>query len=167
MPGHLVIDESIESWEGNFDYYGINYYCRMFKGRPIAYPEGLRRICGALFRKYKKPILVTENGLANRDDNQRTAFLILHLKKLFDAMNLDGTKVLGYSWWSFLHGYEWGLEYRPFFALVDVDVNDARKRVPTQTAREYGKVAKNGGFTLDTYNRYGRHEASVRFCDWP
>jgi beta-glucosidase len=24
-------------------------------------------------------------------------------------------------WWSFLHGYEWGLGYWPFFALVDVD----------------------------------------------
>jgi beta-glucosidase len=22
-------------------------------------------------------------------------------------------------WWSFLHGYEWGLGYKPFFALID------------------------------------------------
>jgi len=167
MPGHPVIDESIEFWEGNFDYYGINYYCRMLKGRPIAYPEGLRRICNALFKEYKKPILVTENGLANRDDDQRTAFLILHLKNLFDTMNRDGTKILGYCWWSFLHGYEWGLGYKPFFALIDVDIDDSCKRVPTETAHEYSKVAKSRGFTSSVYEECQRLEISLGFEDWP
>jgi len=167
MPGSFVIDESVEGWEGKFDYYGINYYCKMIHGKPVAYPEGLRKICKKVFEKYRKPILITENGLPNRDDGQRTAYLISHLKSLGDAINLDRTKVVGYCWWSFLHGYEWGLGYKPFFALIDVDVDGSYGRTPTQTAYEYSRIIKNRGFPLDLYeSKYDPLKMSLKFENW-
>jgi beta-glucosidase len=168
MSRSIVVDEQIEGWEGKYDFLGINYYSKSFLGKHKVYPEGLRKICKQLFNKYKKRILITENGLSNRDDKQRIAYLLLHLKSLYDAVTLDKVKVIGYCWWSFLHGYEWGLGYKPFFALIDVDVNKSYRRVLTKTAHIYSKIIKNSGFPVELYEEKGLSVKSlIKFQNWP
>jgi beta-glucosidase len=163
----LVIESPIEKWEGKYDFCGINYYCKMSSGKPVPYPEGLRKICRDFFEKFKKPVLITENGLANKDDRQRTAYLLLHLKSLNDAVVHDKANVIGYCWWSFLHGYEWGLGYKPFFALVDVDISDSYRRTPTQTAHAFTKIIENNGFSLELLKENCDSLMSpLRFEDW-
>jgi beta-glucosidase len=163
----LVIDTPIEKWEGKYDFCGINYYCKMSLGKPVPYPEGLRKICRDFFKKFKKPILITENGLANREDRQRTAYLLLHLKSLNDVVVRDKTNIIGYCWWSFLHGYEWGLGYKPFFALVDVDTSDSYRRTPTQTAHVFSKIIENHGFSLELLkDNCDSLTSQLRFEDW-
>ncbi|MFX0102150.1 MAG: family 1 glycosylhydrolase, partial [Candidatus Hodarchaeota archaeon] len=51
-----------------------------------------------------------------------TAYMMMHLNNISKAIGVDRVEVLGYCWWSFLHGYEWGLDFKPFFALIDVDI---------------------------------------------
>jgi len=164
----LVIESPIEKWEGKYDFCGINYYCKVSSEKPIPYPEGLRKTCRDFFRKFKKPILITENGLANRDDRQRTAYLLLHLKSLNDAAVCDKTNIIGYCWWSFLHGYEWGLGYKPFFALVDVDTTDSYRRTPTKTAHAFANIIENNGFSLERLNENCNSlQSRLGFEDWP
>jgi len=163
----VFFEDPMEKWDGKFDFCGINYYCRMSAGTPIPYPEDLRMISREFFNKYKKPVLITENGLANRDDAQRTAYLLSHLKSLNDAMISDKTEVIGYCWWSFLHGYEWGMGYKPFFALVDVDVTGSYNRRVTDTARTYARIIGNRGFPSDLIKRTcSLLENQLRFEDW-
>jgi len=166
IPLNIAIDNQIENWEAKYDFCGVNYYSKPFLGKQQVYPEGLRKICTQLFKKYRKPILITENGLSNRDDAQKTIFLVQHLKSVLNAIAIDRTEIIGYCWWSFLHGYEWGFGYKPFFALVDVDVEASYKRAPTKTAYVYSKIIQNQGFLLDLCKKFGTLRAAVKFEDW-
>lgn len=56
---------------------------------------------------------ITETGIPCRDDRAKEAYLAMILDKVGDSAE-------AVIWWSFLHGYEWGLGYEPFFAMIDV-----------------------------------------------
>ncbi|MGC8582448.1 MAG: family 1 glycosylhydrolase [Thermoproteus sp.] len=58
-------------------------------------------------------IAVTEYGIATRNERVRSAYLC-EMARVF--RKIEPVAVI---WWSFLHGYEWGLGYKPFFALID------------------------------------------------
>jgi beta-glucosidase len=65
------------------------------------------------------PIIVTENGIATADDDERITYTRAALHTLRAAM-ADGADVRGYLHWSLLDNYEWG-DYTPTFGLVGVD----------------------------------------------
>jgi beta-glucosidase len=58
-------------------------------------------------------IAVTEYGIATRNERIRSAYLceMAHVFRRIEPVAA--------IWWSLLHGYEWGLGYKPFFALID------------------------------------------------
>ncbi|MGD9485756.1 family 1 glycosylhydrolase [Streptomyces sp. TRM70308] len=87
------------------------------------------------------PILVTENGIATGDDDQRIAYTGDALASLASAMR-DGADVRGYLHWSALDNYEWGT-YRPTFGLVAVDPRTFA-RTPKPSARWLGSLARSG-----------------------
>ena len=62
--------------------------------------------------------------------------------------------VFAYHWWSFLHGFEWGLGYSPFFALIDVDIDKTYKRTVAKTAEVYTRICEQYGFSLKLYETY-------------
>lgn len=81
------------------------------------------------FERYRRPILITENGLSCRDyvhgdgtvpDDARIDFMKSHLGELSRAQK-DGVPVLGYFHWSLLDNFEWNHGYRERFGLVHVD----------------------------------------------
>lgn len=121
------------------DYVGVQTYTRMVMGphgwagpQPgvevvstmgyEVWPEAL----GATVRRAWNhldgtvPILVTENGIATEDDDQRIRFVSEALRSLH-ACIADGIDVRGYTYWSLLDNFEWVLGYRPHFGLVAVD----------------------------------------------
>jgi len=165
----LETSKGIDAQEGKFDYIGINYY-GLSVSTPrysaiIVYPEGLRELCKTLWEKYRKPIIITENGLPNRDDDQKTTFLVLHLKSVNDAITQDGANVIGYCWWSFLPSWEFGMGM-PNFGLVDVDTLGDYRRIVTQTALDYSEIIKNQGFPMRLYERCHARRSSIRYEDW-
>lgn len=87
------------------------------------------------------PILITENGIATADDEQRidyTREALLHLKKAMD----EGIDVRGYLHWSLLDNYEWG-HWGPTFGLIEVD-RETFERKPKPSLAWLGEVAKRG-----------------------
>ena len=62
------------------------------------YPKGLYEVLLSL-RKYNLPVMITENGICTKDDNQRWKYIYDHLKYIHRAMN-KGVKVTGYLYWS-------------------------------------------------------------------
>lgn len=84
------------------------------------YPEALG---GALRRVAPLvgdvPIIVTENGVATADDDERVEYTSRALQSMRAAMD-DGIRVHGYLHWSLLDNYEWGT-YATTFGLVAVD----------------------------------------------
>ncbi|MEU8709121.1 family 1 glycosylhydrolase [Streptomyces sp. NPDC048565] len=87
------------------------------------------------------PVLVTENGIATSDDEQRIAYTTAALAGLASAMR-DGIDVRGYLHWSALDNYEWG-SYRPTFGLIAVDARTFA-RTPKPSAVWLGSLARSG-----------------------
>jgi len=93
------------------------------------YPQGIYEIIMLLKDKYDKPILVTENGIADKHDRYRAPFVVAHIQQIKRAID-NGAHVLGYLHWSLVDNYEWQESYRPEakFGLFRIDVDSEKKR---------------------------------------
>ncbi len=100
-------------------------------------PEGLGRVVSRYWEAYKRPILITENGLGDADGSRRGDFIREHLASLAGAM-AAGAKVDGYFHWSLMDNYEWG-SYRPRFGLY------SRDRRPSGGCQDYAAIVRAGG----------------------
>jgi len=91
------------------------------------YPQGIYEIIMLLKDKYDKPILVTENGIADNHDRYRAPFVVAHIQQIKRAID-NGAHVLGYLHWSLVDNYEWQESYRPEakFGLFRIDVDSEK-----------------------------------------
>jgi beta-glucosidase len=89
------------------------------------------------------PLLVTENGIATADDDDRIAFTEDALRSLSAAIE-GGADVRGYVHWSLLDNFEWMLGYGPTFGLVSVD-RETFVRTPKPSLAWLGDVARRNG----------------------
>jgi beta-glucosidase len=89
------------------------------------------------------PLLVTENGIATADDEDRIRFTDEALRGLSHAI-ARGADVRGYVHWSLLDNFEWMLGYRPTFGLVSVD-RETFVRTPKPSLAWLGEVARRNG----------------------
>jgi beta-glucosidase len=108
--------------------------------RPQALGAAVRHAAGVL---PGTPLLVTENGIATADDDDRIAFTDEALRSLSAAI-ADGADVRGYVHWSLLDNFEWMLGYRPTFGLVAVD-RETFVRTPKPSLAWLGEVARRNG----------------------
>ena len=89
------------------------------------YPRGLYNSIMQTKTQWNKPILIVENGIADKSDRYRAPFIIAHLRSIRQAIN-DGAEVFGYLYWSFMDNYEWLDNYRPEgkFGLFRINFNN-------------------------------------------
>jgi beta-glucosidase len=151
---------------GSLDYLGLNYYAdervrfdwrassRLFVssdpdpalprnslGWSID-PGGLRRALVSLSEEFRLPVMVTENGVADEDDELRSGFLIDHLRAVVEAID-DGADVLGYLHWTGFDNFEWLEGYGAKFGLVAVDRTTLERR-PKPSAEVFAGVCRTG-----------------------
>ena len=88
------------------------------------YPEGLYDTIMQIKTRWNKPVMVTENGIAEKLDKYRAPYIVAHIEQVKRAID-NGAKVLGYIYWSLMDNYEWQEGYRPEgrFGLYYVDRN--------------------------------------------
>ena len=104
-------------------------------------PEGVHPLLVRLWDHYKKPILITENGLADRDDQYRRWWIEETIIAMERALS-EGIDVKGYFYWSLLDNFEWAYGWWPEFGLVHVD-RKTMKRTIRPSARYYAEeIAK-------------------------
>lgn len=134
------------------------------------FPHGIFDICVDL-ASYKKPIYITENGLATSNDDKRIRVIVGFLLQIFYAIQ-EGADVRGYFHWSLLDNFEWAKGYAPTFGLVEVD-RASMKRTPRTSAMIYGMIAKKnaiehdflrflGHGTTDILNEWKEHHATKK-----
>ena len=129
------------------DFIGLNYYFhRKFGDRMTyettdmgwdIYPDGLFHLLVDL-KRYNKPVMVVENGIADADDSKRAEFIKTHIDAVHRAITA-GVPVFGYLHWSLLDNYEWALGFEKRFGLVEVNYNTL-KRTVRPSALEYKKI---------------------------
>ncbi|MGH9441756.1 MAG: glycoside hydrolase family 1 protein, partial [Thermoanaerobaculia bacterium] len=165
------IRASIPELPSATDFIGVNYYSRLhlqFPGRSgwkgeffyrdaggrgltdtgwEVHPEGLVS-CLRTAAETDLPVLVTENGIATRDDRLRCDFLREHVALLSQARD-SGLPLAGYFYWSLLDNFEWLEGFSPRFGLIDVDyATFARRRRPSAALfAELGARFLHTGFT--------------------
>lgn len=83
------------------------------------YPEAVADGVRNAWRHARVPIIVTENGIATANDQERIEYTAGALDSLASCL-LEGIDVRGYLHWSALDNYEWG-SYVPTFGLISWD----------------------------------------------
>ena len=103
-------------------------------------PANIQYALERLHDKYQLPIIVTENGLADRSDTYRQWWItqtLIGMQKAIDG----GVKLEGYLHWSLLDNFEWDKGFWPRFGLAEVEAKTL-KRTLRPSAIWFGKVIK-------------------------
>jgi beta-glucosidase len=85
-------------------------------------------------------MLITENGVADEDDELRPRFLVDHLGAVCDAI-ASGVDVRGYLHWTAMDNFEWAEGYSKRFGLLRVD-RATLERTPKPSAALFGEICR-------------------------
>ena len=173
-----VRDGDLEIISAPIDVFGLNYYTGSavsanpaagfikVSGRQLqergtvltdmgwgVWPEGLYRLLMRLKNDYgNPPIVVTENGMANKDapgeegrvdDGARVEYLKKHFAAAARAIK-DGADLRGYMVWSLMDNFEWAQGYSKRFGVVYVDY-PTQRRTMKKSAGWYSRVIASNG----------------------
>ena len=100
--------------------------------------RGYTHYCLEPWSRFKKPIYITENGLADNDDQYRRWWIEETLVAMQKAIS-EGVDLRGYFHWSLLDNFEWQDGWWPKFGLIDVDRKTMERKV-RPSAKWYGKL---------------------------
>ena len=170
----VITDEDMKLISQPIDFYGQNIYngrcIRMgTDGRPEEVrrpavfpktatnwpvtPEALYWGPKFLYERYRKPIYITENGMACHDtvsqdgkvhDPNRIDFLARYLKNLKRAA--EEIDIRGYFQWSLMDNFEWDKGYAERFGIIYVDF-ETQERIWKDSAYWYRDlIRRNGDF---------------------
>ena len=134
---------------GKTDFIGLNYYANLIlslfmkmeppfepharRGQiltdmPYAiYAEGFYRALMRL-KPLNKPIIVTENGIADDKDDRRALWIQRYMYAMSQAIK-DGANVRGYHYWSLMDNFEWAEGWQMAFGLYEVNFETQERRL--------------------------------------
>jgi beta-glucosidase len=101
---------------------------------------GLRNALTDLWDEFGLPIMVTENGVADSNDELRPAYLRDHLRAVADAIEA-GVDVRGYLYWTAWDNFEWAEGYTQHFGLIAVD-RGTQQRVAKPSAAVFAEMCR-------------------------
>lgn len=138
------------------DFIGINYYFTDYRkglhllpknpSSPIndlgwyMHPTGIEQVINEAWKRYRKPILITENGVADRHDQYRKWWLDETFLALERSLK-SGSRLIGYLHWSLLDNFEWAAGWWPQFGLIAVD-RSTMQRKPKPSIAHYAELIK-------------------------
>lgn len=106
------------------------------------HPEGLRTCLDRYWNKYKKPIIITENGVCDESDFLRLQAIQDYTRITHQAIQ-DGIDIRGYYFWSTWDNFEWHLGPSMRFGLYECDpITKNRLRRPS--GELYSRIAHSG-----------------------
>jgi beta-glucosidase/6-phospho-beta-glucosidase/beta-galactosidase len=139
------------------DFIGLNFYfSNLIKNFIVCNPcdpesdlgwwisfDGLRNVLVSL-RKTKKDIYITENGLADANDEKRKWFIKNMLISAHEAMDANEVNLKGYFHWTLTDNFEWHHGYWPEFGFVKIDRKNNLKRIKRPSFDYYKMICKTG-----------------------
>ena len=117
------------------------------------YPQGLREVL-TIAGSYGLPVYITENGIADGDDDQRPKYLVQHLAVLAQAIADGVADVRGYYHWSLVDNFEWSSGYYPKFGLFGFDPV-TKKRLRRATGGYFARIARKSAIPKSLLLRFG------------
>lgn len=169
--------EDMEIISQPLDFYATNiYYSSSVRGDGTVYPtncyQGAPKTamnwrvaenvmywsCRFLYERYKLPIMISENGMANLDwvslngkveDYQRIDYISRYLLWIDRAIK-EGIPVMGYLYWSAMDNFEWALGYDKRFGLIYIEYQ-TQERTIKESGHWYKKLIESNGEILEQY----------------
>ncbi len=160
IPPRRRIPEAINSQ----DFIGLNYYARdrvtfdlrspatLFGRLTITpgaetgppgwgemYPEGIYRLLKRLSR-WGKPIYITECGVPDTAQMDRSRFIVSHLREVHRAIR-EGVMVRGFFHWTLVDNFEWAEGWSLRFGLIALDEKTQERR-PKPAAEVYAAICR-------------------------
>jgi beta-glucosidase len=144
----------------HLDFVGLNYYFHYRIKFPFLikneneitsdlgweiYPEGIYWVLREL-KKYRKPIYITENGVADARDKLRPAFIENHLLWIHKAIQ-EAINVRGYFHWSLMDNFEWKESFRARFGLIQINYKTLQRKL-RPSSLFYGKICKENSLKI-------------------
>ena len=136
---NLVMDKFYFGYpEGNIDWLQV-------------VPETLYYGPKFLYERYKKPVIISENGFCNNDnisldggvhDPERIDYLRRYLLELDRVSKV--ADIRGYYVWSLFDNFEWSSGLRKRFGLIYIDYRNGN-RIKKDSFYEYKNIIKNRG----------------------
>lgn len=134
------------------NYYFTDYYTGLFKREnpkvplnDIGFymePEGLYPLLLRTWVRFHKPIIVTENGVADAKDEYRRWWIEETIVAMQRAIS-EGVRIMGYFHWSLLDNFEWSYGWWPKFGLVEVDRKKKMRRTIRPSAKWFAAKIKD------------------------
>jgi beta-glucosidase len=142
------------------DYVGISYYAKLaFDPYPVTYlktpekfsngrthddiweyyPQGLGDVAERYWAKFRKPIIITENGVCTGDDTMRVQSLKDYMTVIHSLLQKK-IDIAGYYHWSAWDNFEWTLGPTYKFGLFDCHP-DSCERFKKPSADVYSELA--------------------------
>ena len=112
------------------------------------YPEGFYEALHTI-STLKKPIYVTENGVADQGNNIREIFIKRYLYALNKGLQ-DGLDIRGYFYWTLMDNFEWAEGYKMKFGLYEVDF-ETQERTLRESSNLFAKMVKKPGIDSRGY----------------
>jgi len=160
--------EFIPGWFESCDFFGMSYYSRIgYDPFPVTYlktpeklirqgkahddmweyyPEGLGICIDRYWKRFRKPIIITENGMSTADDTQR-------IKSMYDYLHIihacieKGIDIRGYYHWSTWDNFEWNLGPSCQFGLYACDP-ETKERIKRPSADVYSSLAHSNKLVI-------------------
>lgn len=167
------------------DYIGINYYCGdLVEFRPLRtrelfhrryYPTGailsdtgfIANMPLTFFKAlkwaegFKKPIIITENGVEDADDDMRPRYTVEHIHQVWRAVNFN-YPIKGYFHWSLVDNFEWERGWTQRFGLWGLDL-ETSARIRRPSVDFYAAICKENGITSEMVQKYAPEVFSKLF----
>lgn len=116
-------------------------------GWPIDDGTGLVNVLRYIHTRWRDlPIVITENGIADRGDTKRQKYLKSHLDVVMK--HREEYNIVGYFVWSLFDNIEWEYGISPRFGLVEIDYEN--------------RFARKKRESYDVYRRYIRSMTKIK-----
>ena len=162
IPGLSWIYHKNPKAVGSTDFFGLNYYSHnhlkmqyslkepftmqypdedtMTDMQYTIYGEGMYRAIQSV-SVLDVPILITENGIADAEDNRRELYIRRYLYAVSRAIE-DGFNITGYFYWSLMDNFEWAFGYDMKFGLFSVNFKTQERSI-RNGAETFMKIVNN------------------------
>ena len=74
------------------------------------------------------PIFITENGVADANDDRRELFIKRYLYAVSETIK-NGYDVRGYFYWSLMDNFEWAFGYDMKFGLYEINFQTQQRKL--------------------------------------
>jgi beta-glucosidase len=114
---------------------------------PEGFYDGLRWA-----NQFEKPIIVTENGVEDADDDLRPRYIIEHIHQVWRALNAN-LPIKGYFHWSLVDNFEWERGWTQRFGLWGLDV-ETQARIRRGSVDVYAAICKENAISSEIVQKY-------------